>query len=135
VQNEVNPFYCDEAVLKYCHEKKIAIVGYRPFGDKQGSEIFRNKTLEDVAQRVNSSVQEVILQWMNQKGVTPIPHSNTIDHIRNNLALPEWTLTGEEIEKIDSIKNGQASTCGWQKFLNKDLYNKSMQWIDALLQA
>ncbi|MCE2983345.1 MAG: hypothetical protein LW832_07250 [Parachlamydia sp.] len=68
--------------IDYCHEKGIVLVGYRPFGDKTSSEIFQNDIFKEIALRLNSSVQAVILQWINQHGVTAIPHSNKNENIQ-----------------------------------------------------
>lgn len=135
IQNEFNPYFWDKEVLDYCHEKKIVLTGYRPFGDKTSAEMFQNDDLKKIASRVSSSVQAVILQWMNQHGVTPIPHSNKIENIKANATVPQWTLTQAEIEQIDRIKGSKSSTCGWEKFLNQDLFAKSTQWLDQLAPA
>lgn len=129
IQNEVNPHHWDKEVVDFCRENEMVFVGYRPFGDKQSTEMFENEILRNIAFRVNGSVQEVILQWMNQKGVTPIPHSNNRNHTQDNMKTLQWYLTQEEMQLIDRIKEDKVSTCGWEKFLDKDLLEDSKQWI------
>jgi diketogulonate reductase-like aldo/keto reductase len=78
---------------------------------------------------------QVIQQWMNQNGVTPISHSNNKEHILDNMTIPKWRLHDEEIYRINSIKEGKSSTCDWQQFLNKELLDTSQKWISKLNRA
>jgi diketogulonate reductase-like aldo/keto reductase len=132
VQNEINPFYWDEEVLTYCREHQIAIVGYRPFGAKFCINLFQDRWLRRISHRVKDSVPAVILQWMNQIGVMPIPHSKNNERIHENYKIPKWTLEDEEIKQINQIKQDKRATCQWEKFLNKDLMSKSTKWIEKL---
>lgn len=132
VQNEVNPYYWDKEILEFCQGEKIPVVGYRPFGDKQRTEIFEHEVIKRIAERVNGAVQDVILQWMNQKGVTPIAHSNSVAHIQSNLEIPEWKLSRAEMEEIDKIQEGKSSTCNWQKCSDQDLLAQSEKWVSDL---
>lgn len=132
VQNEFNPYFWDEEALKYCQDNNIVVVGYRPYGDKEREKIFKEATFTNIVERVKSSVQAVILQWMFQKGVTSIPHSNNDKRILENALIPAWTLTQDEMNQIDSIKQGKGSTCIWQEKVNKDLLKASNEWIATL---
>jgi len=132
VQNEVNPFFWDEEVIEFCKENKMAVVGYRPFGDDEKERLFQNEILGEIGARVQGSVQEIILQWINQKGITPIPHSKSLEHIRENLSIPKWHLSEEDMRKINGIKEGEESTCKWEKKLDQELLKKSEAWIGTI---
>ena len=88
--------------------------------------------LKKIADRVDSSVQAVTLEWCNQKGVTPIPHSTNSTHIVLNAMVPGWDLTDEDIREIDQIKHDKSSTCNWQQYLISDLLAKSNTWLAEL---
>jgi diketogulonate reductase-like aldo/keto reductase len=133
VQNEFNPYYWEEDLLKYCNDNGIVFVGYRSFGDKKFKEIFDESAIKEVARRVNSTAPAVILQWMYQHGVTSIPHSNDPERVKENAKLPDWKLTEFEMKIIDAIKRGKESTCGWASKLDKPLKEKSDKWIAELV--
>lgn len=129
VQNEFNPFFWDEELLNYCKENDIVYVGYRPFcGNKGKEELFENQIIQKVANKTGMSVNGVILQWINQKGVTPIAHSNTEINIINNLQLGT-ELSDEDMIIIDGLKRNE-QTCNWKKYLNKELLEKSYEWLN-----
>lgn len=134
VQNEFNPQNWDSELLDFCHDQGIVFVGYRPFGGDniKVEDAFKNEILQAIAERVQSAVSTVILQWAYQKGVTAIPHSNNPDRILLNATVPNWTLTTEDIAAIDQIKQNGKSLCGWQKFIVPDLLAKSKEWIASL---
>ncbi len=132
VQNEVNPYYWDEEVLQFCHENEIVVVGFSPYGNTQHSGIFQEEPIKNIALRVNSTVQAVILKWLTQNGVTPIPQSNTLQHIADNTQIPAWSLTGDEMKKINAIKQGKTATCELEPWINKDLMAKSQEWVNGL---
>lgn len=131
IQNETNPLYWDKEVIDFCREHKIPMVGYRPFGKNQCGEIFDTETLKKIAARVRSSVQEVILQWLNQKGITPIAYSNSKEHIQSNMSIPTWELTREELLEIDAL-NTHTQLCNWQQFTNQEFLAHSKAWVATL---
>lgn len=134
IQNEFNPQNWDSELLEFCHEQGIVFVGYRPFGGDalKVEEAFKNEILQAIAERVQSAVSTVILQWAYQKGVTAIPHSNNSDRILLNAMVPNWTLSAEDIVAIDQIREKGKSLCGWQKFIVPDLLARSKEWIARL---
>lgn len=133
VQNEVNPYFWDEELLGFCDENGIVVVGYSPYGNTKHSGIFQEESIKNVALRVDSTVQAVILQWMTQNGVTPIPQSNTPQHIADNAKVPAWILTEDEMNRIDAIKQGKTATCDLEPWINKALMAKSLEWINTVL--
>ena len=133
VQNEVNPYFWDEELLRFCDENGIVVVGYSPYGNTKHSGIFQEESIKNMALRVDSSVQAVILQWITQNGVTPIPQSNTPQHIADNTKIPAWILTEDEMKKIDAIKHGKTATCDLEPWINKALMAKSLEWINTVL--
>ncbi len=132
IQIEFNPYYWDEKLVDFCHEKGIVVVGYRPFGDKESKNMFNDERILNIANRVNSTAPAVILQWANQHGITVIPHSNDAKHTEANLLVPEWSLSKAEMKAMDGIKEGKKATTNWQKFLVLDLFADANQWIDSL---
>jgi 2,5-diketo-D-gluconate reductase B len=59
-----------------------------------------------VAEKHGVSEAQVSLAWLREKGVTAIPKATGADHIDDNRASLDLTLTDEEIERIDGIDAG-----------------------------
>lgn len=50
---------------------------------------------------------QAILRWNLQKGVVVIPGSSNPDHIRENAELHHFSLTDEEMGRIDALDRGE----------------------------
>lgn len=46
---------------------------------------------------------QIILRWQNQMGYIVIPGSKNVDHIRENFNINDFTLTDEEMKKIEAL--------------------------------
>ena len=49
----------------------------------------------------------MILRWHTQMGFVVIPGSRNVDHIRDNLDILDFTLTGEEMARIAALDKGE----------------------------
>jgi len=49
----------------------------------------------------------VLLRWAVQSGVHVIPRSFNPEHMRQNLDIFDWALSGEEMRELGSIPEDQ----------------------------
>ncbi|CAM9369045.1 unnamed protein product, partial [Heterosigma akashiwo] len=56
---------------------------------------------EVAAARGGAPLTQVCLNWAIAKGTTPIPGARNLGQIAQNLAALEWSLSGEEVAKLD----------------------------------
>ncbi|KAL1840278.1 hypothetical protein VTJ49DRAFT_656 [Mycothermus thermophilus] len=109
-QIELHPANPSPKLVAYCSEKGIHCSGYSPLGST-GSLLNKNPTLTALAKEKNRSVQQVLLMWGLQKGWSVLPKSVTPERIEANFDLDGWSLTEEEVAKIDAIKD-RFKICG-----------------------
>jgi diketogulonate reductase-like aldo/keto reductase len=95
----------EQDLLPYCAENGIAIVGYSPFGHGNfpSSHSKGGKLLAEIAKRHNSSVRQVVLNFLTRDpNLFTIPKAANLDHVRENSgAVGNWKLTDEDIAAID----------------------------------
>ncbi len=89
----------------FCNEHDILLEAYSPLGT--GS-IFSNETAKEVAEANNKSVAQVALRWSLQKGFLPLPKSVTPKNIKANLDIFDFTLSDEDMAKLDSLQGVKA---------------------------
>lgn len=89
----------------FCNEHDILLEAYSPLGT--GS-IFSNETAKEVAEENNKSVAQVALRWSLQKGFLPLPKSVTPKNIKANLDIFDFTLSDEDMAKLDSLQGVKA---------------------------
>lgn len=108
VQNEIHPYYQEKDVIPYIQEKGIVVEGWYPLGGRgHTAELLNNETILAIAQAHGKSSAQVILRWNLQKGVVVIPGSSNPEHIKENLDIFDFTLTDDEMARINGLDRGE----------------------------
>ncbi|KAH9832293.1 NADP-dependent oxidoreductase domain-containing protein [Rhodofomes roseus] len=56
---------------------------------------------------------QVLLRWSLQHGFVPLPKSSRPTRIRSNAALYDFSLTEEDMAKLDELDHGKAGALSW----------------------
>lgn len=108
IQNEIHPYYQEQAVVPYMHELGIVMQAWYPFGGRgHTGEIFNNATIAGIAKAHNVSAAQVVLRWHLQRGVVAIPGSSNADHIRENISVFHFSLSDEEMSAIAALDRNE----------------------------
>lgn len=84
------------------------VQGWYPLGGRgHTSELLGDSVISEIAESHNVSSAQVILRWNLQKGVVVIPGSSNPDHIKENTELYHFSLTDEEMERINNLDRGE----------------------------
>lgn len=106
-QVEFSPFLYQKSLLEYCSKKGIAMEAYSPLAR---SHKFDNPVLKEVALAHSKSVAQVMVRWALQRGLVVIPKSAHKERIEENFAVFDFSLSKQEMEKLDSL-NENYRTC------------------------
>lgn len=109
-QIELHPANPSPKLIEYCKSKGIHCTGYSPLGSSD-SPLYKNEVIGEIAKAKNRSVQQVLLMWGVQKGWSVLPKSVTPSRVEANFDLDGWSLTDEEVAKIDAIPD-RFKVCG-----------------------
>lgn len=108
IQNEIHPYYQENDVIPFIQEKGIVVEGWYPLGGRgHTSELLGDEVISDIAEEHGVSSAQVILRWNLQKGVVVIPGSSNPDHIKENTELYHFTLTEDEINRINALDRNE----------------------------
>ena len=108
VQNEIHPYYQENDVIPYIQDLGIVVQGWYPFGGRgHTAELLSDSVISEIAAAHGVTSAQVILRWNLQKGVVVIPGSSNPDHIRENLDLFGFELSGDEMERINALDRGE----------------------------
>lgn len=92
-------------LLPYCAKRKIAIVGYSPFGHGSfpSARGAGGMLLAEIAKRHDRTSRQVAINFLTRyAGVFTIPKAGRAEHIRENSGADGgWKLTEEDIAAID----------------------------------
>lgn len=100
-QVEFHPWLYQKDLLELCNENDVVLEASAPLAR---TEVLSDETILEVAEKYDKSPAQIVLKWELDKGIVPLPKSKSKDHIVENLALFDWELAAEDIEKIDQIE-------------------------------
>ncbi|WP_408893674.1 aldo/keto reductase [Paenibacillus taichungensis] len=103
-QVELHPLLIQTELREYCSKHQIQIEAWSPLG--QGH-LLEHPLLLEIAAKYSKSPAQVILRWDLQNGIVTIPKSVTPQRIRDNVDLYDFTLTTEEIERINQLNENK----------------------------
>jgi 2,5-diketo-D-gluconate reductase A len=105
-QIEVHPYLTQDDVRGFCAEHQIAIEGWSPLG--QGREL-DDPTIREIAERIGKTPAQVVLRWHIERGDIVFPKSVTPARIKENFAIFDFELSGEDVGAISALDKNERS--------------------------
>ena len=100
VQNEYRPGLNQQDVLAWCREHAVAYVAYSPLDVDRSA----RRVLTEIGERHGRSWAQVAIRWLvQQEQVATIPRSSDRDHREQNLAVFDFALDAEEMDRISTL--------------------------------
>lgn len=92
----------ESEIIPYCQQNNIIIIAYRPLA--YGKLVsFKNKLLDELCEKYKKTRAQIALNWLISKpGIVAIPKASKIEHIKENLGAIGWSLSEEDIRKLDT---------------------------------
>ncbi|PSS26822.1 D-galacturonate reductase [Actinidia chinensis var. chinensis] len=113
-QVELNPFWRQKELMEFCKAKGIHITAYSPLGahgTKWGdNRILGCNVIEEIAKARGKTTAQVSLRWVYEQGASMVPKSFNKERMRQNIDIFDWSLTEEEINKINQLPQRKGST-------------------------
>jgi 2,5-diketo-D-gluconate reductase A len=103
-QFEIHPYLTQDDVRAFCAEHQIAVEAWSPIA--QGL-VLTDPTLDEIARRVGKTPAQVVLRWHIERGDIVFPKSVTPDRIRENIAIFDFELSGEDVEAISALNRNE----------------------------
>ncbi len=102
-QIETN-LYCQRSTERsWMDKKQVAHMAYAPLGQGARNEMYREPAVLALAGKYGKTPAQVLLRFLTQKGIAVIPRSTDPEHIRENFALFDFTLTTDEMAQLSAL--------------------------------
>lgn len=105
-QIETHPFYQRDAEIAFHKDLGIVQQAWGPLAEGK-FEIFSNPILMSIAHKHGKSVAQVVLRWLNQRGVAVIPKSVKAERILENRDIFGFTLDPEDLAQIATLNRDE----------------------------
>jgi len=96
-QIEFHPGYTQNEVVAFCKENEILVEAWSPFGSGR---ILQDAFLQSIASKYEVSIPQLCIQFALQQNILPLPKSENPINIKNNIDLPAFEISNEDLESI-----------------------------------
>lgn len=106
-QIETNPLFQQREANAFMRQEGIQHEAWAPFAEGRRG-IFNNPTVKAIAGRHGKTTAQVMLRWLNQRGVVVIPKSVSKARMAENLDIFDFTLDDEEMRRMAVLDTGKS---------------------------
>jgi len=103
-QVEFHPRLLQRELMEFCRSHGIVQGAWSPL--TQGK-VFAIPELQELAEKYERTVAQVVLRWNLQHGVVTIPKSVRRERVAENAALFDFELSSDDMARIDTLDRGQ----------------------------
>lgn len=103
---EIHPFLANTELIDYLVKHDILPEAYSPLGSQNqvpttGEKVSENKTLNEIANKKQKSLAQILIAWGLRRGYVVLPKSGNPGRIESNFQSVD--LTDEEFEGINGV--------------------------------
>ena len=103
-QVEYHPTFQQRNLSLYLNAQRIYLESWSSLAR---GDALTNNTIREISDKVGKTPAQVILRWVYQRGVVSIPRSSNPEHIKENIAIFDFELSEEEMERINQLDTDQ----------------------------
>ena len=106
-QVETHVFQQQKVACEYLKKYGCQIESWGPFAEGR-RDMFTNPVLTEIGAKYDKTVAQTALRFLMQSGVVIIPKSMHKDRMQQNFVLFDFTLTGEDMARIEALDGGES---------------------------
>ena len=106
IQVEAHPYFTQKDLRVTLDKYDIRLMSWYPLGHGDKS-LIQEPVFTELGKKYGKTPAQVILRWHLQMGFVVIPGSKNVDHIKDNLNIMDFELTGEEMAEIAKLDKGK----------------------------
>lgn len=106
IQVEAHPYFTQKELRVTLDKYGIKLMSWYPLG--HGDTALMNELVfAGLGKKYGKTPAQVILRWHTQMGFVVIPGSKNAEHIKDNMDIFDFALTGEEMEQIAKLDKNE----------------------------
>ena len=107
-QIEIHPFHQQGEAKVILDEYKVQAEAWGPFAEGK-SGLFSNELLGAIGRKHGKSIAQVVLRWLNQRGIVEIPKSVRKPRMAENFAIFDFELDEGDLASIATLDERTSS--------------------------
>nr|CAI5830155.1 unnamed protein product [Callosobruchus analis] len=114
LQIEIHVAMQQKELVDFCHKHGIVVVAYSPLGSPN---MIQNPVVKQIAEKHKKSTGQVMLRFLIQRDIVPIPKSVNPARIKQNFEVFDFKLDDEDMKKLGDLDIGEsARVCDFKFF-------------------
>ena len=92
-------------LLPWCQQQRLPVMAYCPLAQagRLRNGLLNHTVVKNIAQERGVTAAQILLAWViSHRGVMAIPKASSIEHVRQNAAVLDIVLNGEELALLDN---------------------------------
>lgn len=107
-QIEIHPFHQQDDARAILEEYEVRAEAWGPFAEGRNG-LFSNPLLQSIGQKHGKSIAQVVLRWLNQRGIVAIPKSVRKERMAENFAILDFELDQSDLALIATLDQKTSS--------------------------
>lgn len=107
-QIEIHPFHQQGDAKAILDEYEVQAEAWGPFAEGK-NRLFSNELLGSIGQKHGKSIAQVVLRWLNQRGIVAIPKSVHKERMAENFAIFDFELDEDDLASIATLDQKSSS--------------------------
>lgn len=103
-QIELHPYLQRKLLVQKCKEMGISITAYRPLAKGAFED---DPVLQKIGKKYGKTASQIVLRWLVQQDFYAIPKAASLQHLKDNLNIFDFSLTDAEMEIINGLDAGK----------------------------
>ncbi|MGX8852260.1 aldo/keto reductase [Amedibacillus sp. YH-ame10] len=101
-QVEVNPFHQQILAQDNMKKREVQMEAWAPFGEGKQN-MFENEVLQNIANKYQKSVAQVILRWLMQRDIVALAKSTHMNRMKENIDIFNFELSDKDMQTISEL--------------------------------
>ena len=102
IQVEAHPYFTQGELRQTLDKYDIKLMSWYPLGHGDKA-LIEEPIFAELGNKYGKSPAQIILRWHTQMGFVVIPGSKNVDHIKDNIDILDFKLSGDEMERIAAL--------------------------------
>ena len=106
IQVEAHPYFTQGELRQTLDKYGIKLMSWYPLGHGDKA-LIEEPIFAELGNKYGKSPAQIILRWHTQMGFVVIPGSKNVDHIKDNIDILDFKLSGDEMERIVALDKNE----------------------------
>lgn len=106
MQAEAHPYFPQDELSAKLNEHGIVLMSWYPLGHGDKS-LISEPVFAELGKKYGKTPAQIILRWHLDRGFCVIPGTSKVEHVKDNFAVQDFSLSDEDMEKIAKINRNK----------------------------